>query len=44
MTTTRGDLTSPGPLQKAVFENQEEMMEAHAAAAETVLANFERNS
>jgi len=29
---------------RAVFENQEEMMEAHAAAAETVPANFERNS
>jgi len=29
---------------RAVFENQEEMMEAHAAAAETIPANFERNS
>jgi TRAP transporter TAXI family solute receptor len=29
---------------KAVFENHEAMMEAHAAAAETVPANMERNS
>jgi len=28
---------------RSVFENQEEMMEAHAAAAETIPANFERN-
>ena len=29
---------------RAVFENQEEMMEANAAAAETIPANIERNS
>ena len=29
---------------RAVFENHEEMMEAHAAAAATVPANIERNS
>ena len=29
---------------RAVFENQDEMIEAHPAAAETVLANLDRNS
>jgi TRAP transporter TAXI family solute receptor len=29
---------------RAVFENHEEMMEAHAAAAATVPANVDRNS
>ena len=31
-------------LVRAVFENHDEMIEAHAAAAETVPANIERNT